>query len=180
MKIFRELGIKKGFKYLRKMDMPPTKYDGEASALGGMRAGYTVAEMTAGFAMIANNGKHNKPHLIQKIVDSNGDVIYEFEKHHQPKTILKPSVSFELTKMLQKVVTDEPVAISAPVSQGSRLPVRPERHPIITTCGSLAILRKFPSGSGPVIRTQIARLTKIFPKQLRSKSLKRLSKQVRI
>jgi penicillin-binding protein len=106
VKIFRELGIKKGFKYLRKMDMPPTKYDGEASALGGMRAGYTVAEMTAGFAMIANNGKHNKPHLIQKIVDSNGDVIYEFEKHHQPKTILKPSVSYELTKMLQKVVTD--------------------------------------------------------------------------
>ncbi|MBA4601465.1 transglycosylase domain-containing protein [Thermoactinomyces mirandus] len=106
VKIFKKLGIETGFNYLRKMGMPPTKYDGEASALGGMRAGYTVSEMTAGFAMIANNGQHNPPHLIEKIVDANGQVIYEYDRDQKPKKILKPSVAYELTSMLRKVVTE--------------------------------------------------------------------------
>ncbi|MGA8941314.1 MAG: transglycosylase domain-containing protein [Thermoactinomyces sp.] len=106
IKIFKKLGIETGFDYLRKMNMPPTKYDGEASALGGMRAGYTVSEMTAGFAMIANNGKHNQPHLIDKIVDANGQVVYEYSKNKKPKRILKKSVAYELTNMLRKVVTE--------------------------------------------------------------------------
>jgi len=104
IKIFRQLGKHKGFDYLRKMDLPPHKWDGEASALGGMRHGYTVAQMTAAFASLGNNGVYNKPHLIDKIVDSNGNVIYEHQSQHKPSQIFKPQTTFQLTQMLKQVV----------------------------------------------------------------------------
>lgn len=104
VKVFRKLGFEKGFDYLRKMDLPPSKYDGEASALGGMRHGYTVKQMTAAFATVGNNGVYNKPHLIEKIVDSNGNVVYEHKEHHQPKQVFKPQATYQLTQMLRQVV----------------------------------------------------------------------------
>jgi penicillin-binding protein len=105
IKIFKKLGVQEGFDYLRKMDMPPSKYDGEAAALGGLTHGYTVTQMTAGYAMIANNGMFNKPHLIDKIVDSEGHVIYDYSQSEQPKPILKPNAATALRQMMRQVVT---------------------------------------------------------------------------
>lgn len=105
VKVFRKLGFEKGFDYLRKMDLPPSKYDGEASALGGMRNGYTVKQMTAAFSVLGNNGVYNTPYLIEKIVDSNGNVIYEHSEHHKPKQIFTPQATYQLTQILRNVVT---------------------------------------------------------------------------
>jgi penicillin-binding protein 1B len=106
IKLIRKLGVEHAFDYLRKMDMPPHKWDGEASALGGMRQGYTVAQMTAAYAMIANQGNYNKPHLIERIEDSAGNVIYDFSKQNKTKQILSPQATYQLTQMMREVVRD--------------------------------------------------------------------------
>ncbi|WP_164491785.1 transglycosylase domain-containing protein [Staphylospora marina] len=104
IKIFQKLGVQHGFDYLRKMNMHPHKWDSEASALGGMSAGFTPKQMTAGFAMIANHGMYNNPYLVEKIVDADGNVVYEHAKNHQPKQIISPQAAFELTQMLRTVL----------------------------------------------------------------------------
>lgn len=106
IKLIRKLGVEHAFDYLRKMDMPPHKWDGEASALGGMRQGYTVAQMTAAYAMIANQGRYNKPHLIERIEDSSGKAIYDFNGKNKTKQILSPQATYQLTQMMREVVRD--------------------------------------------------------------------------
>jgi penicillin-binding protein len=107
IKVFRKLGIETGFDYIRKMDLNPNpKYDGEASALGGFHKGFTVEQMTGAYATLGNNGMFNKPHLIDRIVDSNGHVIYDYSKINHPVQVFTPQTTYELTQMLRKVVTD--------------------------------------------------------------------------
>ncbi|MBA4492834.1 transglycosylase domain-containing protein [Paenactinomyces guangxiensis] len=104
VKIFRKVGIERGFSYLEKMGMKHHPRDGEASVLGGLTNGYTVEQMTAAYAMIANQGKYNKPHLIEKIVDSQGNEIYNYHKENKPIQIFTPQTSYALTKMMEQVV----------------------------------------------------------------------------
>ncbi|SFI97545.1 transglycosylase domain-containing protein [Thermoflavimicrobium dichotomicum] len=105
IKVFRKLGKEQAFKYLRMMGMEPHKLDGESLALGGATEGFTVTEMTGAYAMIANNGQFNKPHLIDRIEDSSGKVIYDFHQKYQPKQVFKPEVAYAMTQMLRTVVT---------------------------------------------------------------------------
>jgi penicillin-binding protein len=108
IKVFRatqsKLGRQKVFDYIRAMGMPPHKNDGEALVLGGATYGYTVEQMTGAYAMIANNGQFNKPHLIAKITDSQGNVIYDYAKEHAPKEVFSPQTAYQLTKMMKTVV----------------------------------------------------------------------------
>jgi penicillin-binding protein len=109
IKVFRATADKLGgkqkvFDYIRAMGMPPHKKDGEALVLGGATYGYTVEQMTGAYAMIANQGKFNKPHLISKITDSQGKVLYDYAKENQTKEVFTPQTAYQLTGMLKKVV----------------------------------------------------------------------------
>lgn len=110
VKIYRELerkiGKEKLHDYIRRMGIPPHEHDGEALVLGGATEGYTVAQMTGAFQMIANSGTYIKPHLITKITDSNGKVIYDASKEIKPDQIFEPQAAYALTQMLRKVVTE--------------------------------------------------------------------------
>lgn len=107
VKIYRQLGFEKGNDYLKQMNLPPHNKDKgvEALALGGFTYGYTVADMTGAFAMIANYGKFNRAHLIDRIVTADGKEIYNFQRDSGSKQILSPQVSYQLIKMLRQVVT---------------------------------------------------------------------------
>ncbi|WP_168188673.1 transglycosylase domain-containing protein [Thermoflavimicrobium daqui] len=105
VKIFRELGKEKAFKYLPLMGMQPHKNDGESLVLGGATVGFTVTEMTGAYAMIANHGQFNKPHLINRIEDSTGKVVFDFHQSNKPHQVFKPEVTYALTQMLRTVVT---------------------------------------------------------------------------
>ncbi|WP_051271990.1 transglycosylase domain-containing protein [Shimazuella kribbensis] len=109
IKVFRATEDKLGsrekvFDYIRAMGMPPHEKDGEALVLGGATYGYTVEQMTGAYSMIANGGKFIKPHLISKITDSQGNVIFDYAKEHAPKEIFSPQTAYQLTGMLKKVV----------------------------------------------------------------------------
>jgi membrane peptidoglycan carboxypeptidase len=64
--------------------------------------GVNTLDMASGYSTLANNGKHNKPTAIMKIVDRQGNVVYE----HQPENeqILTPEVAYATTDVLRGVV----------------------------------------------------------------------------
>lgn len=102
----RKIGSKKLNEYITRMGVPPHQKDGEALVLGGATYGYTVAQMTGAFSMIANYGTYIKPHMITKIVDSQGNVVYDATRDIKPDQIFKPQVAFQLQQMLRQVVTN--------------------------------------------------------------------------
>ncbi|WP_142504706.1 transglycosylase domain-containing protein [Melghirimyces algeriensis] len=104
IKLLRKVGLENGFNYLRKMNFPIHEHDGEASAIGGFTYGFDVQRMTAGYAMLANEGKFNEPHIISKIENSKGEVVWEAEK--KPKRIFSPQAAYWTTDMLESVVRD--------------------------------------------------------------------------
>ncbi len=102
IKVFNHMGHDTGFDYLRKLNVPPHPNDGESAAIGGQTKGYSVARMTAAFATFGNQGKYNPPHLVTKITDADGKVIYEYENEN--KKIFSPQTAYQVTDMLRAVV----------------------------------------------------------------------------
>jgi penicillin-binding protein len=116
IKVFRatedKIGRQKVFDYIRAMGVPPDKNDYESLVLGGAYRGFTVEQMTGAYAMIANGGNYNKPHLIDKITDSQGNILYDYQKEHPSKQVFSSQTSNELTDMLRKVVNGGTAASS--------------------------------------------------------------------
>lgn len=57
-----------------------------------------IIDMAAAYAVFANNGYKNTPHLISKIEDVNGNVLYEFKETEE--LVLNPSLTFILNELL--------------------------------------------------------------------------------
>lgn len=103
IQVFRQIGPKTGFQYLKKMNFPIHRRDGEASAIGGFTRGFTVGEMTAGYAMLANQGLYQEPVLIKTITDSSGRVVYRHS--FTPRRILSSQAAYLTTDLLRDVMT---------------------------------------------------------------------------
>ena len=58
----------------------------------------SITELTAAYASFANEGYKVTPHLINKVEDSNGNVLYEFKE--EKELILNPSLTFILNELL--------------------------------------------------------------------------------
>lgn len=58
----------------------------------------SLIEMIEAYGTLANNGYKNKPHLIRKILDSKGNVLYE--QNNQPSLVLNSSLVYILNEML--------------------------------------------------------------------------------
>lgn len=102
IKVFNHMGHQTGFAYLKKLGIPPDPNDTESAAIGGSYKGYTVEKMAAAFATLANEGNYNKPYIISKIVDSDGQVIWEHKV--KPTRVFSPQTAYQTTKMLRQVV----------------------------------------------------------------------------
>lgn len=57
-----------------------------------------IIDMAAAYAVFANNGYKNTPHLITKIEDVTGNVLYEFKETEE--LVLNPSLTFILNELL--------------------------------------------------------------------------------
>jgi len=57
-----------------------------------------IIDMAAAYAVFANNGYKNTPHLIFKIEDVNGNLLYEFNETEE--LVLNPSLTFILNELL--------------------------------------------------------------------------------
>jgi len=109
VQIVDKIGIRKSFDFARAMGLDlvdaPGKNDlGLAPlSLGGLTNGVTPVQMAAAFGTIANGGIYAKPHLIRKIVDSDGVIIYNYKPGY--KKVMRAETSWLMTDLLHSVVT---------------------------------------------------------------------------
>lgn len=70
--------------YIRALGIGPdvisdADFQNPAAVLGGFSKGPTATEISGAYAALGNGGVFNDPYVIERIVDSNGDVIYQHE-----------------------------------------------------------------------------------------------------
>jgi penicillin-binding protein 2D len=59
----------------------------------------SVSEMTNAYAIIANGGKKVESHVIEKVIDQKGNIIYEREHEHEQ--VLDPTTTFLLSNLME-------------------------------------------------------------------------------
>lgn len=85
---------KMGFEHLADID-----YSILSAAIGGLTYGTTVEENTNAYSTFANNGQFIDAFMIDKIVDLDGNIIYEHKV--QPKQVFSDATAFMITDMLR-------------------------------------------------------------------------------
>ncbi|WP_431027541.1 transglycosylase domain-containing protein [Lysinibacillus sp. LZ02] len=73
-----------------------------STAIGGLTVGTSVEENTNAFATFANNGQFIDAYMIDKIVDLDGNVIYEHKA--EAAQVFSPETSYIVTDMMRDVL----------------------------------------------------------------------------
>lgn len=106
VEILEKNGIEYSKKFAEKAGINFDESDNNlAIALGGMKYGVSPLEIAGAYSAIARSGEFIKPHCVIKITDSNGKIIYEFEK--KKERIFSKKTSFLLTDILLGVSKQE-------------------------------------------------------------------------
>ncbi len=104
VRLLKEVGIANSRAYLEKMGIQLDKNDQNLSiALGSLTNGVTPLEMSAAYSAFANGGTYNRPYLIERIVDSAGNTVYEHQA--EGKRVISEQNAYLMTSMLQSVAT---------------------------------------------------------------------------
>lgn len=96
------LGVEKGANYLQKMRLPIEKEDYSlALALGGMKQGFTLKDVTTAYATLANDGIFRNSNFIDHI-DIHGRTVYQRET--KDTRVFSAETAYLTTSMLQTAV----------------------------------------------------------------------------
>mgnify|MGYP000170985872 FL=1 len=101
------VGIESAWDYAKKMGITSlTEQDKTAQTgiIGGLTHGVSVEEVTNAYASIPNKGVFNDAYMIEKIVDSEGKVIYEHA--NKPTIVYSEETAYLIQDMLRTVITD--------------------------------------------------------------------------
>lgn len=108
VKMLEKIGITEGFNFAEKLGITSLVDSGSANdmglslALGGLTKGVSPLEMAGAYGTFANQGIYIKPHVIRRIEDSEGNLLYE---HKTNKTVvMSPQTAYLITDMLRSVV----------------------------------------------------------------------------
>ncbi|MFZ5973929.1 MAG: transglycosylase domain-containing protein [Bacillota bacterium] len=101
--ILDDIGVETGKSFASTVGIPFSENDGDLSlALGGFYTGVSPLELCGAYQPFANSGKYSKPSCITKIVDAEGNVLYQNETAaHQ---VMDAGNAFLLTDMLHSAV----------------------------------------------------------------------------
>lgn len=91
--------------YLEKMgftSLVGTDRTNLAMSLGAMTRGVTVEENTNAFTTFANGGKFIDAYMIEKIISSEGEIVYEHES--EPVDVFSPQTAYLTLDMLREVI----------------------------------------------------------------------------
>ena len=75
-----------------------------------------ILEMAAGYSAFSNLGYKVKPHLIEKVVDSNGKVLYRADNNKE--AVLNPSITFILNNLLTATYDSDYIDYNYPTAIG--------------------------------------------------------------
>ncbi|MBQ3389949.1 MAG: PBP1A family penicillin-binding protein, partial [Firmicutes bacterium] len=102
------VGIETSYEFLQKLGITtlvdPNDKSLAALGLGGLTRGLKPVESAGAYATIANGGIYKKPTTIAKILDRNGDVIYECDPDRGTRVIDDGS-AFLMTDILRSAVS---------------------------------------------------------------------------
>ena len=102
----QKVGLGTSYDYVTKKFRLSTVVDADRDlsplALGGLTNGVTVKEMTAAYAVFANEGKYTEPHTYTKVLDSTNRVL--LEKNPQRVEVISPSTAYTMSDLLYGVV----------------------------------------------------------------------------
>ena len=82
----------------------------------GQGIGVTSVQLLSAFSAIANGGVRMQPHLVEKVVNKNGDVLYQAE-HVVLNQPIRPETAALLTGMMRKVTEEGGTAVSAAIAE---------------------------------------------------------------
>jgi penicillin-binding protein 2A len=101
--LLNEIGLKSGIDAVNEFGLPITENDHNLSlALGGLDKGVAPIHMAEAYTTFPNEGKKTKAHAISKIIDTNGEVIAEWNE--EPVQITTPEVAKRMTFLLKGAV----------------------------------------------------------------------------
>lgn len=104
VRLLDEIGIDNSIKYLTKMGIPTQDSDRNLSlALGSMTYGVTPVELAAAYVPYANGGVYYTPYCVEKILRSDGEIIFEREDTGQ--RVITEQNAYLMTSLLQSVVS---------------------------------------------------------------------------
>ena len=87
--------------FITKEEDPETNDENLAAlGLGAMSHGLTNLDMTAAFSALANNGEYNEPLTFSKIVDSQGNVLFD-DSDKIKHEVTSPETAYQVTSALQ-------------------------------------------------------------------------------
>ena len=104
------LGEDTMIKYAKKMGIT-SKLEANASLPLGTNE-LSVIEFTGAYSSLANSGSSVKAHLINKVEDGNGDIIYEFKNNK--KKVLNESYTYILSELLSNTYDTSLKSYTAP------------------------------------------------------------------
>lgn len=123
VKIAQALGIDRAIYYAQEMGISTFVLEGDPSdvnlavSLGGLTRGVTPLEIASAYGTFANGGVHI-PHIaITKVLDRNGNIIYEASL--EGRQVISPESAADLTSMLEDVIikgTGKGAAIGRPAA----------------------------------------------------------------
>lgn len=89
--------VKMGFSSLTEDD-----FTNRSTSLGGLTKGVTVEENVNAYGTFANNGKFIDSYMIEKIIDKEGNIVYQHEV--EPVDVFSPQTSYLTYDMLRDVI----------------------------------------------------------------------------
>lgn len=105
LRLYNDILDKRPAQFLEKMDfskLQPPDYENLSTGLGGLEVGTSVEENTNAFATFANGGQFIDAYMIEKIVDLDGNTIYQHEV--EPVEVFSPETSYIVTDMMRDVL----------------------------------------------------------------------------
>ncbi|MFY0544601.1 transglycosylase domain-containing protein [Brevibacillus sp. H7] len=105
IKTYMKVGIPTALEYVKKMGVTTlVESDNYAATgvIGGLTYGLTVEEITNAYATFANNGSFVDAYLIERIENSEGQVIYQHQG--QPVQVYSEQTAYLITDLMRTVV----------------------------------------------------------------------------
>ncbi|WP_166241617.1 transglycosylase domain-containing protein [Paenibacillus turpanensis] len=102
--LLNEIGVKRSLDYLAKtgIKVDSQKDRNLAIALGGLTYGISPLDMAKAYGAFANNGVMMQPYAVQRVLDNEDRVIYEFEP--SKKQVVSGKTAYYMTELLKGVV----------------------------------------------------------------------------
>lgn len=131
VKMLDTIGVNTGYEFAKALGLPLVKTDKNLSlALGGLTYGVSPLDLASAYGAFANQGVRVEPHIITRIEDHDGSVL--FEAKPKKTEVMSEQTAYLITDMLQTVVkagTGTRAQMNRPVAGKTgttQLPDKPE------------------------------------------------------